>query len=193
MHGFEDMRHTVLIVSASARFETAVRRALKGFVMAESRKSASSARRAFLERSYDLIVICLPLPDEAGDQLALDIAEKSDTSVLLAVPSEIYEAAAEQAAAHGIYVVRRPLARGSLEQAVEFLFAVQDRMHRLERRVAAAEAKAEEIRIVSRAKLLLVEKRRMTEDEAHRLIGRLAMNRGVSRRRIAERMLDELE
>ena len=193
MHGFEDMRHTVLIVSASAQFETAVRRDLKGFVMAESRKSASSARRAFLERSYDLIVICLPLMDEAGDQLALDIAEKSDTSVLLAVPSEIYEAASEQAAAHGIYVVRRPLARGSLEQAVEFLFAVQDRMHRLERRVAAAEAKAEEIRIVSRAKLLLVEKRRMTEDEAHRLIGRLAMNRGVSRRRIAERMLDELE
>ncbi|MBQ6385197.1 MAG: ANTAR domain-containing protein [Lachnospiraceae bacterium] len=193
MHGFEDMRHTVLIVSASAQFEEAARRALTGFVMAESRRSASAARRSFLERNYDLIVICLPLPDEPGEQLALDIAEQSNTAVLLSVPSEVYEAAAEQAAEHGIYVVRRPAQSGALERAVRFLFAVSDRLRRLEKQLAAAEEKTEELRIVSRAKLLLVEKKRMTEDEAHRLIGRYAMNHGVSRRRIAERILDDLE
>ena len=51
----------------------------------------------------------------------------------------------------------------------------------------------EELRIVSRAKLLLMEKRHMTEDEAHRLIGKQAMDKGLTRRQAAEKILDELE
>ncbi|MBQ9443602.1 MAG: ANTAR domain-containing protein, partial [Lachnospiraceae bacterium] len=60
------------------------------------------------------------------------------------------------------------------------------------RKRQAAEEKIEELRIVSKAKILLVEKKKMTEDEAHRYIGKQAMDRGVSRRRIAERILDDL-
>jgi response regulator NasT len=49
----------------------------------------------------------------------------------------------------------------------------------------------EELRLVSKAKILLVEKKQMTEDEAHRFIGKQAMNRGISRRKIAEEILDD--
>jgi response regulator NasT len=51
----------------------------------------------------------------------------------------------------------------------------------------------EELRLVSKAKVLLVEKKKMTEDEAHRLIGKQAMDQGISRRRAAQRLLDDLE
>ena len=50
----------------------------------------------------------------------------------------------------------------------------------------------EEIRIVSKAKILLVEKKKMTEDEAHRYIGKMAMDHGVSRKRIAEQLIEDI-
>ena len=55
----------------------------------------------------------------------------------------------------------------------------------------AAEEKAEEQRIIDRAKFYLIEKKQMTEDEAHRYIGKQSMDSGISRRRIAERILDD--
>ena len=66
-------------------------------------------------------------------------------------------------------------------------------MHKLETKTLSVEEKMEEIRLVSRAKLLLVEKKNMTEDEAHRYIGKEAMDHGVSRKKIAEALLKELE
>ena len=63
----------------------------------------------------------------------------------------------------------------------------------VEKKRLAAEEKLNELKIVSRAKILLVEKKGMTEDEAHRHIGKRAMDAGVSRRRIAEEITEELE
>nr|MCR5545759.1 ANTAR domain-containing protein [Lachnospiraceae bacterium] len=53
--------------------------------------------------------------------------------------------------------------------------------------------KVEEVRIVSKAKLLLMEERKMSEDDAHRFIGKTAMNNGISRRKAAEMIMDDLE
>ena len=47
----------------------------------------------------------------------------------------------------------------------------------------------EEIRIVNRAKLLLIEQLKMTEKEAHRYIEKHAMDRCVTRRDIAEKII----
>ena len=47
----------------------------------------------------------------------------------------------------------------------------------------------EEMRLVSRAKLILVQRFQMTEKDAHRFIEKNAMDRCVSRRVIAERII----
>ena len=47
----------------------------------------------------------------------------------------------------------------------------------------------EEIRLVNRAKLLLVECLKMSEAEAHRYIEKTAMDRCVRRREIAENII----
>ena len=48
------------------------------------------------------------------------------------------------------------------------------------------------MRVVNKAKLVLINKKKMSEDEAHRYIGKLAMDNGISRGRAAERILDDL-
>lgn len=186
------IQHSVLIVTASGQFDAAVRQSLKASIV-ETRKNAAAARRYVLERYYDLIVINAPLPDEPGDRLALDIAEQCSASVLLVVPSEVFEDFLEHVTDQGILVISKPIPRGRLDKSIRFLFSVQNRIRKLQKKVETAEEKLEELRIVNRAKLLLVEKQKMTEDEAHRYIGRQAMNSGISRRRAADRIIEDLE
>ena len=62
-----------------------------------------------------------------------------------------------------------------------------------EKKIQKAEEKLEELKIVNQAKFLLIEKKHMTEDEAHRYIGKQAMDGGISRGRAAQRILDDLE
>ena len=59
----------------------------------------------------------------------------------------------------------------------------------MEKKNASVEEKIEEIRIVNRAKCLLIEQLKMTESEAHRYIEKQAMDRCVTRRVIAENII----
>ncbi len=56
-------------------------------------------------------------------------------------------------------------------------------------KTVSIEEKIEEIRLINRAKLLLIEQLKMTEAEAHRYIEKQAMDRCTTRKTIAERIL----
>lgn len=188
----EHRQHSILIVSGSEQFDAFMRKAVSGkrFSSIEFRKNAAAARRSIFDREFDLVVLNCPLPDEFGHEFALDITERSNASVLLAVPEEIYPDVQEHVTDSGILAVTKPVNPNRLEMAIRFLIAIQNRFYILERKVQTVSEKMEEIRIVNKAKLVLMEQRHMTEEEAHRLIGREAMNHGVSRRRIAEQILE---
>ncbi len=189
----KDIQHSILIVSPSDRFALLVKRSLKNYITIDTAKSSSLARRYILEKDYALVVIDSPLPDETGEDLALDITERRDASVMLVAPEEISGFVMENAADHGILVVRKPAPAGQIDKAIRFLTAVQNKMVRLKQKTRKVEEKLEESRAVSRAKLLLVEKKGFTEETAHKFIGKQAMNRRVSRKRIAQRIIEDLD
>ena len=189
----KDISHSILIVSSSEQFEVLVKKSLAGFLTIDVRKNSVAARRAVLERSYDLVVMRLPLPDELGMDLALDISEQGSTSVMVEVPTEIFEDAVERLSDYGILVLPYSSNNFQLDKAIRYLKARQDVVYRLNQKIQKAEEKTEEIRIVSKAKLMLMEEKSMSEDEAHRFIGKMAMNHGISRRKAAEAIMDDLE
>ena len=190
-----DRPNSILIVSGSEKFDMVVRKTLtrRRFSSIEFRKNVAAARQCFMDRLFDVVVINCPLPDEFGHEFAIDISERSNASVLLAVPSEVFEDVMERVTDFGILVIPKSVTQERMDGALRLLLAVQKKIHRLERQIQTAAGKMEELRIVSRAKLLLMEKRHMTEDEAHRLIGKQAMDEGLTRRQAAEKILDELE
>ncbi len=188
----DDTVHSALIVSASEQFEMLIKRSLMDVITVESRKSGAMARRYVLERYYDLVIINAPLPDESGEELALDIVEQCDASVLMVVPQDIFEDVLDRVTEQGIMVMPKPSPKGRIDKSVRFLVATQNKLHKLEAKVAKAEEKLEEMRVVNKAKLVLINKKKMSEDEAHRYIGKLAMDNGISRGRAAERILDDL-
>ncbi len=189
----EQIKHFFFFFLGKKELLPLIRRSLQNecIMQAEYIDSAAGARRYILERYYTIVVINSPLQGESGVELAIDTARQCSASILLIVPGNIYVETMERVIDYGILVIDKPFTIHRLNRAMRFLSAHQARLKKLEDRVQAAEEKVQEIKLIDKAKFLLMEHQHMTEDEAHRYIGKQAMDHGTSRKRIAQEILDE--
>ena len=125
-----------------------------------------------------------PLREEFGTQLALDLAD-TNAGVLLLVPGEVFEQACAKVEDEGVLTLAKPVSRQGFYGAVKLLTAMREKLMRLERQNRALQEKMMDIRTVNRAKWLLIERMKMTEQEAHYFIEKQAMDLRVSRREMA--------
>ena len=65
----------------------------------------------------------------------------------------------------------------------------RERLRQLEKKSLSIEEKMAEIRLVNRAKWLLIDREGMTEQDAHRFIEKQAMDRCVTRRAVADQII----
>lgn len=188
---FRDHIYSVLLVSASENFNTSLKKYLPDnkYSPVTTVKDVARAKRLILERSYDIVIINVPLPDDYGVNLALDICEKTGTGVLLFAKSDFYSDISARVSPYGALVVQKPTNGETVKQSMLVLCGIRDRIRRMEEKTASFEEKMEEIRLVNRAKWLLIEELKMTEAEAHRYIEKHAMDRCVTRRKIAENII----
>lgn len=188
---FRDHIYSVLLISASENFNTSLKKYLPDnryspLVIA---KDVARAKRLLLERTFDIVIINVPLPDDFGINLALDICEKTGTGVLLFVKSDFYSDISAKVSPYGAMVVQKPTNGETVTQSMLVICGIRERIRRMEEKTASFEEKMEEIRLVNRAKWLLIEELKMTEAEAHRYIEKHAMDRCVTRRKIAENII----
>lgn len=155
--------------------------------------TAGEARRMLVDRHFDIAVINTPLPDDFGTQLAVEISEKQGCGVLLLVKAEIQEAVGLKVEDYGILTLPRPVSRQMVFQSMKLLAATRQKIRALEERTSSLQSKMEEIRLVNRAKLLLIEHLKMSEPEAHHYIEKRAMDTCVKRRAIAENIIKTYE
>lgn len=188
---FTERRYSVLLVSSSPKFNESMLALLpeSRFYPAAAVSDVSSARRRLLESKYDIVIINAPLPDDFGTRLALNICDNSGTAVLLFVKAEHYPDINGRVSPFGVLVLPKPASSQTVSQSLQLLCGTRERLRRMEQKTASIEEKMEEIRIINRAKLLLMEQLKMTEKEAHRFIEKQAMDRCVTRITIAQSIL----
>ncbi len=162
-----------------------------GYRQTETVTGVGEARRKLLRCHYDIIVIDSPLPDETGSDFAADIAYKTSAGVLLMVKSEIYERICRSVEDYGVLTVPKPVERRNLYAAVKLVCATAARILNEEKKVAKLQEKLEETKLVSRAKICLIEKYKMTEAEAHRFIEKDAMDSRRSKAQVAREIIDK--
>lgn len=189
----ENSRNTysVLAVSAAAKFHMSLREMLPEdrYSPLSAAFNVAEARRALLEQSFDIVIISTPLPDEFGTRLALHIIDKSSAGVLLLVKAEHYPDLSARLSPQGILLLQKPTTQQQLLQSLQLLCGTRERLRRMEEKTATIEEKMAEIRLINRAKWVLIDKQGMTEQEAHRFIEKQAMDHCVTRRTVAERIL----
>lgn len=155
--------------------------------------SASEARRRVGESDCGLVIINAPLSDETGLQLARDLAARYPVGILLLAKADRYEQLANAAEAEGIVTLAKPVNRQTLAMTVHLLAATAVRLRTYARQTAALRLRMEDIRLVNRAKGVLMERLHMTEAEAHRYLEKQAMDLCQKRRDVAEQILRTYE
>ena len=183
--------YSVLVVSSSEKFNDSLDEMISGgsYSPVKYVSNISAAKRAFSERSFDLVVINSPLPDDAGLRFSIDICSETESVALFIVKSEIKSEVTERVTPYGVFTLAKPFSRATMENALSWMEASRERLRRAEKRNVSLEEKMEEIRLVNRAKWILINDLKMDEPGAHRFIEKQAMDRCITRKEVAENII----
>lgn len=184
---FQEQTYSVLIVSSAGKVNEAIAQMLPvtDYHPVCFAGNVAAARRELLGRAFDFVIINAPLPDDVGTRLAIDAVSGTSTVVLLLAPGEMIGPINEKVTPQGVFTLPKPTSSQALQQALRWMISSRERLRRMEKKTTSIEEKMEEIRLVNRAKWLLIEQLKMTETDAHHYIERQAMDRCISRREIA--------
>lgn len=188
---FRDSTYKVLIVSSSDQFNDSTKALLPPSVYwpVKCVKTAGEARRLLIGMNYDLILINAPLQDEFGSRLATDLCTECSAGVLLFVKNELYDDIYAKVMEAGVMVIGKPTSGMMVAQTLRMMCSARERMRQMEQKQTSVEDKINEIRVMNRAKWLLIENEGMTEDEAHHYIEKQAMDQRLSKAETAERII----
>jgi len=154
--------------------------------------SAGQARRQLMHDSFDIVIINAPLCDDEGYEAALDIAEGADSAVMLAVRSESYDEIRYRVESAGVFAIPKPLSAAMFHSALNLIRTSQKRLGALEAENKKLRLKIDELKLIDRAKWMLISERGLDEAEAHRYIEKGAMDSRMTRADFARAVIEEL-
>jgi response regulator NasT len=144
--------------------------------------SGAQARMVNL-RAVKLILLSTPLSDEYGLDLAAELSHKTAAPILILTKGETAAEVRKKLDFTGAYVLARPVGRQALQTAAFVAVQAADRLSRLK-------SESEEQSLVFKAKVRLMTRHSMSEEEAHRYLQKLAMD---SRKRLSDTAKTVLE
>ena len=183
--------YRILIVSATDSFTSAFTDLLPEarYSPVDTVTSISVAKRVLAEKTYDFVIINAPLPDDAGTRFAIDTCTPKQSAVLLLVENDIHAGIHDRVAEYGVFTLPKPISKVTMTHALNWLESARERLRQFEKKTISIEDKMAEIRLVNKAKWLLISELKMSEPDAHRYVEKQAMDRCVSRRFIAEEII----
>lgn len=183
--------YSVLLVSSSDSFNAAASDMLPSYHYqpVTFASSVSEAKRSLTSRSYDFVIINSPLPDESGMRFAIDCCHSQTTVVLILARADVYAEVRDRVLEHGVFTLPKPTPKLIMQQSLEWMASFRERLRRMQARTASIDERMEEIRIVNRAKFLLIGELKMTESDAHHFIERTAMDNCITKKQAAENII----
>ena len=151
------------------------------------------ARRLLLERDFDLVLVNAPLRDESGESFSRYVASANLAQVILIVKSEFFDAVSAICEDDGVLTIAKPVNKSVFWSALSLAKSSRKRIKRVQDENKKLIQKIEDMRIVDRAKCILISYMGMDEKEAHRYIEKQAMDMRCAKRQVAEEILKTYE
>lgn len=158
-----------------------------------TQKSGKEARRLLSERDFDLVIINAPLCDESGESLSWQFASGGNCQVILVVQSERFGEASAAAEEYGVLTIEKPISRVGFRYVLKLAESAQTRFRLMQKENSRLTQKIEDIRIIDRAKCILISYMGMSEQQAHKYIERQAMDERRTKRDVSEAILKTYE
>lgn len=147
-----------------------------------------------MHRRFTLILVDLPFTkDDHEVSFLLKLHETSSAFMITIVSQSKYDALRERMERFGIFTMVKPILREVFSQFLGFVNAMQHHYGSMMKQQQQLVEQIKEIKLIDRAKCLLIENEFLTEEEAHKQIEKMAMNERVTRKTIAQRIIAEYE
>ncbi|MCI6824197.1 MAG: response regulator [Ruminococcus bromii] len=184
-----------LLVSHSEQSAVSLAELLRneGYAKISASYTADSARKNVLDDEFDLICINAPLPDENGIKLSEEFANSTRSSVVIIVPQKNADDVNDLLTKHGVLVIAKPINRHLFHHYLQFTDCFRMRMFRVAEENERLKHMVEDMKVINRAKLLLVTCLNMSEEQAHRYLEKQAMDLRVSKLQIAMQVIKTYE
>lgn len=140
---FSDQTYSVLVVSAAQKFNEAFAAMLPGSEYYPVRfvGNIAAARREMVNKTYDLVIINAPLPDDFGTRFAIDACNQSGTVALLLAKSDVYDEMEAKLTCQGVFTLAKPTSALLLNQSLKWLVSARERLRRMEEKATSVEEK----------------------------------------------------
>ncbi len=183
--------NSIIIVSSNEKMTNQISEVIENFSINEilTASTCKEASRTISSRAIDLVIINTPMPDETGEKFSVEVAAQNKTCVLLIVNTQSYKETIDTVQEHGIIVLEKPMTRSMLEFSIQACIATYARIKKLSTENTKLTRTIEDIRIVNRAKRVLVTHLNMSEESAHKYIERQAMDNRRTKRDVAKRII----
>ena len=183
--------YSILIVSATDSFTSAFANLFPEtrYAPVHTAASVNAAKRILAEKTFDFVIINAPLPDDAGTRFAIDICTSKQSAVLLLVKNDVHAGIHDKVAEYGVFTLPKPTSKPTMIHALNWMESAREHLRQFEKKSLSIEEKMTEIRLVNKAKWILISELTMSEPEAHRYIEKQAMDRCIAKRAIAEEII----
>ncbi len=183
--------YSILIVSATDKFTSAFADLLleTRYSPIHTAASVSAAKRMLAEKTFDFVIINAPLPDDIGTRFAIDTCTSKQSAVLLLVKNDIHADIHDKVVEYGVFTLPKPTSKPTLIHALRWMESSRERLRQFEQKSLSIKEKMAEIRLVNKAKWILISELKMNEPDAHRYIEKQAMDRCVTKQTIAEEII----
>ena len=185
----------VLLVSDNESVNENVISCLKeaGVNEIEKESTVEKAKAYFENNEVGLVIVNTPLPDVFGGDFARAATSEGITQSVMLVSSDDYNIAEEKNSENGTYIIRKPFAADEFIKLIKLIEKNSKKLFQIKAEYDKLSEKFNVIKVVSRAKCLLVEKEHLSENDAHKRIEKMAMNQRKTRLQIADEILKQYE
>ncbi len=181
--------HSVLVVTKDIKTSTLISAMLIpplfDVILAED---FNEARRLCAERVFNIVIV--DFTDGEGTDFAIDISTYMSTILLLS-PTQFFDQISYKVEPYGILTITSPFDQFYFYNMIKIAIAVQYKVQVLSSQTIKLKEKMEEIRLVNRAKMLLMQNQTMSEQEAHRFLEKQAMDRSMKRIAVANEIIKQ--
>lgn len=152
------------------------------------------AKTVLRERHFDIILYDFPFTEEKHEiSFLLNLGDVNNAFIIVVVSQPQYTRMKMKVETYGIFTIVKPIQNIVLDQLLGFAKAANYRYSQYERRNERLLDKIKEIKLVDRAKCLLIENEFMSENDAHKKIEQSAMNSRMTRYEVAKSIVDRYE
>lgn len=193
-NGDMDMKKA-LVISSSQQSAASLSELLRSefYTQISVADNSKIAKRLVENDEFDLICINAPLADETGIELSEYFANVTRACVVIIVPQKNADDVNDSLMEKGVLVIAKPVNKHLFHHFLQFTECFKMRMLSVNEENEKLRHMVEDMKIINRAKLLLISCLNMSEQQAHRYLEKQAMDLRMSKLQIAKQVIKTYE